>query len=165
MAAGTGLLKSIDFEPALDFGNVYAQNDVLFITTEITDVGRVKGANVSLNSIHMVDVDDEADTQIQLIFFRTNVVIDAFNVAFGALTDAESQEIATVVDFDGTDVTVIVPIDLTDNKYYALEGLAQQIALDPDSTSLWVAGILRSATTPTYAGATDLKFKLGFTQD
>lgn len=163
MASGTGLLISRDLEPALDFGNIYAQNDVLFITTELTNIGRVNGGGVSLNSIHMVDVDDEPDTQIQLIFFRTNVVIDAFNVTFGALTDAESQEIATVIDFDG--VATITTLDLTNNKYYALEGLATQIQLAADSRSLWVAGILRSATTPTYVAATDLKFKFGFTQD
>ncbi len=163
MASGTGLLTSIDLEPALDNGNIYAQNDVLFITTEIANVGRVNGAGVSLNSIHMVDVDDEADTQIQLIFFRSAVAVAAINDAFAAISDANAQEIATVVDFDG--VATITTLDLTDNKYYALEGLATQIQLGAATRSLWVAGILRSATTPTYVAATDLKFKFGFTQD
>ncbi len=163
MASGTGLLRSIDLEPVLDFGNVYAQNDVLFITHELTDVGRVEGAGVALNSIHMVDVDDEPDTQIQLIFFRSAVAVAAVNDAFAAITDANSQEIATVVDFDG--VATITTLDLTDNKYYALEGLGIQIQLGAATKSLWVAGVLRSATTPTYAAATNLKFKFGFTQD
>lgn len=163
MASGTGLLRSIDLEPALNNGVAYAQNDVLFITTEIPNVGRVPGESVALNSIHMVDVDDEADTQIQLIFFRSNVAVDTINDAFTGLTDAEAQEIATVVDFDG--VATITTLDLTGSKYYALEGQGIQIQLAAGSTSLWVAGILRSATTPTYGAATDLKFKFGFTQD
>jgi hypothetical protein len=157
MANATGLLVVKEITPVIDTA-IYAANDVLFVPIEIVDAGRVAGANVVLNGIVMLDEDDETAFAFDLVFLRSNVSLGTLNGAVD-ISDANAAEVLGVVKVAATDVE-----DLINNMLYFRNGLGLQMQLAAASKSLWVGGILRSAT-PTFAAATNLKLKLGITQD
>ena len=157
MSTATGLLVVKEITPVIDTA-IYAANDVLFVPIEIVNAGRVNGANVVLNGIAMLDEDDETAFAFDLVFLRSNVSLGTLNGAVN-ISDANAAEVLGVVKVAATDVD-----DLINNMLYFRNGLSLQMQLAATSKSLWVGGILRSAT-PTFAAATNLKLKLGITQD
>lgn len=160
MASGSGLLKEITVVPVIDTA-IYAANDVLFAETVINDVARVDGGNVALNSVSMMDVDDETGLDIDLVFFSAAPTVDVANAAFTGLTDAE---LLTVVGHVNLTTATDAVFDAINGQYYQKEGLAIQMQCAATDNRLWVVGIL-AAGTPTFAAATDLTFRFGFTQD
>lgn len=153
----TGLKVIKEITPVLDTA-IYAANDVLFAPIELTNVGRVAGANIILNGALALDEDNEAAFAFDLVFLRSNVSLGPLNGAV-AIADADAREILGVVKVAATDV-----VDLANSKVYFRHDLNVQMQLAAASKSLWVGGILRSGT-PTFASASDLKLKLSFTQD
>lgn len=161
MASGTGLLKTLDFTPAIST-DIYASGDILFIPTELKDVFSRDGGNVALNTVWMLDEDDNAAQDIDLLFFDATLTLDALNAALTALTDAEAETLIAFYKVDSTSSTVLT-FDALDSTVWMESGLAIQMQAAADSTSLWICGITRDAYT--YTAATNLKFKFGFTQD
>lgn len=157
MATATGLLLVKEVTPVLDTA-VYAANDVLFVPVELTDVGRVAGANIVLNSITALEEDYEAAFAFDLVFLRSNVSLGAVNGAV-SISDVNAREVLGVVKVAATDV-----VDLVNSRLYFRTDVSVPMQLAANSRSLWVGGILRSGT-PTFTTASDLKLKLSFTQD
>lgn len=157
MATATGLLLVKEVTPVLDTA-IYAANDVLFVPIEIPNVGRVDGGNVVLNNLLALDEDYETAFAFDLVFLRSNVSLGVLNGAV-AITDSNAREILGVVKIAATDVE-----DIVNSRLYFRTDLSVQMQLASTSRSLWVGGILRSGT-PTFTTASDMKLKLGFTQD
>lgn len=153
----TGLKIVREVTPVLDTA-IYAANDVLFVPIELKDVGRVDGGNVVLNGVLALDEDYETAFAFDLVFLRSNVALGTLNAAV-SITDTNAAEIVGVVKIAATDVE-----DLVLSRIYFRHDLNVQMKLAEGAKSLWVAGILRSAT-PAFTAATNLKLKLGFTQD
>ncbi len=153
----TGLLTVKEITPVIDTA-IYAPNDVLFVPIEIKDTGRVAGGVIVLNNVIMLDEDYETAFAFDLMFFRSAITLGALNAAI-SISDANAQEIVGIVKVAATDV-----IDAINSMLYFRNTLDVQMKLAATSPSLWVAGVLRSGT-PTFAAATNLKLKLGFTQD
>jgi hypothetical protein len=163
MATATGLLIERELTPAVDTA-IYAVDDVLFVPTEITNVFRMadelrkNGSCVILNSVIMLDVDDETAFSVDLLFFRSNVTLGTINEAV-TISDADADELIGVMNIAASDV-----VDLVNSKAYFKNGLGIPMQGSADSTSLYVGAVLRSGT-PTFTAATDLKLKLNLTQD
>jgi len=166
MASGTGLLKEVDVTPVI-ITTPYVADDVLFATTEIPNVFSMRSRddsqprNVALNSITMIDEDDEDALDIDLVFVRSNVTVNAAGVPYTGLTAAQLLEI---VGFVNLELSADMLHDAINGKFYQKEGLAIQMQAAADTSSLFVFALNRVAT-PTFALATNLKFRFGFTQD
>ena len=171
MAAGTGLLKEIEIQPVLSTA-AYAPGDVLFETTEIANVydhrpirGEGQAENVALNSITLLDVDDEPTVDVDFVFMRRSRSIGTVNLPH-SISDANSPEIVGIVSF--TTAADSFQLGVSDSKFYQREGIAMQLQQYVDGsiqeTSLYVAGILRAGT-PTFATNQDITLRFGFTRD
>ena len=136
--------------PAVDTA-IYAAGDVLFTATELTGVGRVSGGVVILQTLNVIDVDDEGAAFDIYFFDRT--------VTFGAINGAPSINDTDVLNFLGTVAVATGDYkDLGGAKVACLKSIG--LEMKPNATSLWVAGVV--VATPTYTAATDLKLGFGF---
>lgn len=141
----------IDVTPTMDI-SAYAAGDVFFDTTAISGVGTVNGGTVTLNTITVLDEDDQGPT-FQMVFLDTNNTLGTINNP-PTISDANSRKIlgtlssalGTWVDLGGCRVMTITNIGLV-------------MKCDAASSSLYFGSITSTATTQTASG---LKFKLGF---
>lgn len=140
-------IQIFEVKPALDTA-AYTAGDTLFVTTEIPNAFIGSRGNALLHSICINDKDD-AESQIDLVFLRSNTNIGLLNNA-PSISDANADEIIAVVpcstmyDMGGCRVLVANTVG--------------QIVYCSSGTSLWVAGITRGA--PTHS-ATGLTVKIG----
>ena len=137
--------------------NAYADGDVLADTQEIANVFNVPGKCVILNSILLLDKDDQAGA-LDLVFVRNSTSLGTENAALNIL-DANAAEIIGVVpvaaadyhDFINSQIVVKGPSD---------EGMG--FVLNPNAlggTSAWIGAISRDTKTYTASG---IVLKVGF---
>lgn len=142
----------ITISPTLDT-NAYGAGDVLFATTAVAGALRVSGGRAMLQSVCIVDVDDQK-LGMTLVFLGANTALGAFNDP-PDIDDTEALDLlGTVavaagdyVDLGGAAVATIRNI-----------GLLVEAA---SGTSIWIAAV--TGGTPTHT-ATGLRVKLGFLQ-
>ena len=132
---------------------VHASGDVLFEPVEVTDVARENGGTVMLDTVKIIDQDEES-VAIDLLFLKSDVDIGGANAA-ATVPDASNSEYLGLVKVVASDYT-----DLGEFTVAEKTNLLQVFETDSDSTSVWVAGIVRA--TPTYAAATDIGVILNF---
>jgi hypothetical protein len=132
--------------------SIYADNDLLAIPQVITGVFRQAGGRVRLDSVLLLDEDDQG-TEVELIFMNADGSLGTINGALNP-TDAVARTIV------GT-VLMQTYSDLINSQVAVRTGLGMIMEAAAASTSLWVAAVVRSGT-PTYS-ASGLKLKLGFT--
>jgi hypothetical protein len=141
----------IDVTPTMDT-SAYAAGDIFFDTTAISGAATANGGTVTLNTITVLDEDDQGPT-FQMVFLDTNNSMGTINTAPN-ISDANARKIVgtlssalgTWVDLGGCRVMTITNIGLV-------------MKCDSASTSLYFGSITSTATTQTAGG---LKFKLGF---
>jgi len=160
MASGTGLLKVIEFTPVIETA-AYIANDVLFIPQKLTDVFRAikedgTSENVAINSLWMLDKDDEVTLDIDFIFSSESISLGAINTVL-TVSDADAEKVVAIVNLEN----VADSMDFASNKLYRKEGLAMQV--QGSTKDLWVGGVIRTGNT--FTTVSDLVCKVGFTQD
>lgn len=141
----------IDVTPTMDT-SAYAAGDIFFDTTAISSAATANGGTVTLNTITVLDEDDQGPT-FQMVFLDTNNSLGTINNP-PTISDANSRKIVgtlssalgTWVDLGGCRVMTITNIGLV-------------MKCDAASSSLYFGSITSTATTQTASG---LKFKLGF---
>lgn len=148
VTSGSGAV--IDFTPTLDT-SIYADNDVLFISTEVANVSDVKGGVVKLVSAVCFDGDDQG-TEVEVFFTTSATTPGTIN---GALSAAD-----TVLDDIVGRLHFVTFNDFINSQNCILTAQNQIIQLPAGSTSLYAFGVVRSGT-PTYTAA-GMKFKFGF---
>lgn len=148
VTSGSGVV--VDFTPTLDT-SIYADNDVLFISTEVTGIGDVQGGIVELVSAVCFDGDDQG-TEVEVFFTTSATTPGTIN---GALSAAD-----TVFDDIVARLHFVTFNDLINSQNCVLVNQGQIIQLPSGSTSLYAFGVVRSGT-PTYTAA-GMKFKFGF---
>lgn len=134
--------------------NIYADNDVLSISAELTNVARVPGGYVELVSAVLFDGDDQG-TEVEVFFTTNSITPGTIN---GALSAAD-----TVFDDIVGRLHFITFNDLINSQQAVLPLAApiNQIMKCADgTTSLYIFSVVRSGT-PTYSAA-GLKLKLAF---
>lgn len=146
--------KTIPVTLSLDTA-AYAVGDVLAETQEVPGALRNAGGSALLQSVVLVDLDDNANAQIDLVFFRSNVSLGVEN-AGPTISDGNMGEILG---------TVVIPsasfIDLGGAKLCTVTGINLPLSA-PLGTSVFVGAITRGTPTQTAAG---IKLILGVRQD
>lgn len=158
-ASGSSASSSalLELTPVLDT-NAYANNDVLFIPTEITNAVRESGGRIYLHSAQLLDEDHAAAAAvaIDLIFFNASASLGTINQPV-TITDADARKIVGVVHVLVADYTELVNSAVATKATVGLE-------MAPNaSTSLYVGAVLRSGT-PTFT-ASGIKLKFGVLWD
>lgn len=148
VSSGSGTV--LDFTPTLDT-SIYADNDVLFISTVLTGVSDVEGGVVKLVSAVCFDGDDQG-TEVELFFTTSATTPGTIN---GALSAAD-----TVFDDIVGRAHFVTFNDLINSQNCVLTGQDQIMKCAAGSKDLYVFGVVRSGT-PTYTAA-GMKFKFGF---
>lgn len=144
---------SIDVTPVLDT-SIYADNDVMFIPQEITDVFPAEGGSLALHSVMVVDGDDQ-NTDFDLVFFNASASLGTINGAV-SISDADAAKIIGYVRMEAAPDSN----DLINSRLFAKGSVGQTMKAASGSRSMWIGGIVRSGT-PTYT-ASGMKIKLGF---
>lgn len=142
-----------DVTPVLDT-NAYADNDVLFVPIVIPGAFREPGGIRVLQSIVVLDGDDQA-VDMDLVFFNASATLGTINAAV-SISDADAAKIIGYVRLVAADDAN----DLINSYVYAKSGIGQVLKAASGQTDLYVAGIVRSGT-PTFSAA-GMKIKLGF---
>lgn len=128
--------------------NIYASGDVLADTQELPESFCVSGGQAVLQSIALLDEDDQAGA-LDLVFLRSNVSIGTENDPLN-ISDAAAREILSIVRFVAGDY-----IDLV-NSQLAMKATGDYgmgTLLEPTTgTSLYVAAISRDTKTYTAGG-------------
>jgi hypothetical protein len=131
--------------------SAYADGDVLFATQEIANAVRNNGDTCILQSIHVVDIDDQG-VDFDLVFFNANTSLGTENSA-PDIDDTEVLTTLAVYQFTNDYV------DLGANQVRTDTGIGLVLEAGAATTSLYVAGITRGA--PTYS-ASGLQITFGF---
>lgn len=122
--------------------NAYADGDVLFATQEIANAVRVNGDTCILQSVTVIDIDDQG-IEMDLVFFNANTSLGTENSA----PDIDDTEVLTVLGI----VNVPDYIDLGANKVATVQNIGLLLEAGAATTSLYVAGITRG--TPTHSAS------------
>ena len=138
-----------------------ADNEVISQSIEIENAVAVSGGTAIIQSIMLLDEDDEAPT-VELLFSQVST----------AITDAASEVIGnSVSDLDSTfrsflgAVTVSSWSDVVDAQIGTKSNIGLVAKAASGSTSIYVHCINRSGGNYTPAAVTDLKLRLGIVKD
>jgi hypothetical protein len=140
--------------------DAYAEGDVLFASTEIPNAVSSRGGSSFLVGMTVVDYGDVADSDIHYIFSEkqtnlgtVNATADISDADFKAskptgflLQDADQATTGAYID-NARMHTVFAGAGSGDGS----PGVFMMLKADEGSTSVYISGILKSATTPTYA--------------
>ena len=136
-------------------------NEVISQSIEIADAVAVKGGAGIIQSVMLLDEDDEG-VATELLFSQVST----------AITDAASEAIGnSVADLDSTfrsflgATTVTSWSDLVDSQIGVKTNIGLAIKAASDTTSIWVHAINRSGGNYTPAATTDLKLRIGIIKD
>ena len=144
----------ITLTTSLDTG-AYAANDVLADTQELASAVRVNGGNAIVDSIVVLDEDDNAG-DLTVVFFRTNVSLGTENSAV-SITDANARQILCSIPILSSDYD-----DLVGSQVATLSNVGCLIEAASGTTSVYVG--LISNDTKTYT-ASGIQLAFGLTQD
>ena len=151
-------LTIIDVTPSLDAGNVYADEDILFDITAVSNAVLQGGASI-LESLVVVDKDDEG-AAFDIYFVDNSAAIANANAAEAA-TDAELSGVLTKVSIAAGDY-----VDLANGQIVVKSATAGDAGMGAvlapatsTNTSVWIFGV--SQGTPTYTAADDLVLRIG----
>lgn len=133
--------------------SAYTAGDVLAAPQEVTGVFVENGGRAVLQSIVLLDEDDQAQS-IDLVFMNATGSLGNENAAVGP-TDAVAATILGIVNVGTADYS-----DLANSQLATLRNVGLELKAASGTTSLWVGAICRSGT-PTYT-ASGIKLKLGF---
>jgi hypothetical protein len=129
----------------------YADADVLAATQELADALLAPGTHAILQSLVVLDKDDQG-AALDLVFFRSEAAMGAAENAALAITDANADEILTVVEIAAADF-----VDLA-NSQIATKGPSDAgmsaVLTATSGQSLFVAAISRGTGTYTASGIT-----------
>lgn len=140
------------FTPVLDT-DPYAANDVLFVPIEIEDFFKVEGGTRTIHSIVVLDGDDQGQ-DFDLLFLDATGTVGTINSAV-SISDADAAKILGYVSLVAEDDAT----DLVNSHLYTKAAVGLEVKAGAASTSLFVAGVLRSGT-PTFT-ASGMRIKIG----
>lgn len=157
MRTGKSDYQIIRVTPTLDT-NAYAQGDVLFTATEIPNAVIGKGGCSKLITAYLFDKNDQ-DIDITFVFTQGNTALGTIN-ATADISDADllANNICGTSKVDHSETTSSGFIDNSRiAQFINMAGNGDQTSMllflqaANDSTSVYVQGIITSASTPTYA--------------
>lgn len=145
---------NIQVVPVVDT-NIYASGDVLFTTTAVAGALRTSGGKAVLQSIVILDKDDEKPA-MNLVFLRANSSLGTINVA-PDIDDTEALDVIGIVPVVAGDY-----VDLGANSVATIRNVG--LTLDATTGTTIYVGAFLTAGTPTFTAATDIKLNFGILQ-
>lgn len=133
---------------------IYAAGDVLSDTAEVVGAARVNGGRAVLESVILIDEDDQG-IALDLHFFATNVSLGTKNVA-PSISDVNAREHLGAISIVAGDYK-----DLGGVRVATLRSLGLLLEAAAASTSVWVQAVTQGAPTHTANG---IRLKLGLVQ-
>jgi hypothetical protein len=152
LATPGGIVASVT--PVLDT-SAYAADRLLFNSTAIASAAFHDGGHVRLESIGLLDEDDQG-IAMDLLFLDASTSLGTINQAFAA-SDTLGRNVLGRVNIATGDY-----IDFGGFRFAQKSSLGIVMKAAAATSSLWVAGVTRGGT-PTYT-ASGLKFKFGFSR-
>jgi len=142
---------TVTIRPTLDT-SAYADGDVLFAATPLTDVALDFNSVVMLQSLNVVDISDQ-NAAFDLLFFSASVTLGTLNAGV-SISDADTLLCVGRVQVGSSDY-----YDLGGADVASIGGIGRMMRTAHQSRDLWVAGVSRG--TGTYA-ANGLQITFGF---
>lgn len=142
----------VDVTPVCDT-SAYTANDVLFDRITTGTIARVTGGTVILDSVIVLDEDDQTAAAMDLYFLDSDVTLGTINNAV-SISDANARKIVGWVAIAGTDFK-----DTINSKVACIKNIGLHMKCAAGSQVLYVAGT--TAGTPTQT-ADGIKLKLAF---
>lgn len=133
--------------------SAYTAGTVLFATTAIANLAPSNDQGIVLESLFVVDKDDEG-AAITLHFFSSNVALGTLGSA-PSLSDADAASSW----LGSVDIVTGDYKDLGGVKVASLKGIGLNLQPGSGARAVWVGGI--AVGTPTFAGTTDLTLGFG----
>lgn len=149
------MARLIDVTPVMDT-NAYASGDVLFDATDVPNISTVDGKEAWLNSVVVIDTDDQK-AAFDLFFLSSNVSVGTANAA-PSISDANAAYVLGRVSIATTDY-----YDLGGVSVAEIKGIQTMLKAADGLKSCYVAAVNGSGT-PTYT-ASGLKLRLGVLRD
>lgn len=136
--------RIVDVTLSLNTSGAYASGDVLADTQVVTNALRIVNGNGLLNSIVVIDEDDQ-NQPFDLVFLSANVSIGTENDAV-AVSDANARQVLGIVHVLAADY-----VDFGGVGVATLTGLVLGLQAASGTSDLYVAAITRG--TPTHSAA------------
>ena len=143
----------IDLTLSLDTGGAYSDGDVLAAAQELALAVRSSGGTGVLQSIQVVDQDDQAQG-LDIVISDSTITLGTENSAV-SISDADAAKILGIIPVVSGDY-----VDLVNSQYAIPE--FQPIVIMPDTTSLFISAISRGTGTYTASG---IVLRIGILQD
>lgn len=142
-----GLVGASDIQvavtPTMDT-SAYTANDVWFTATEIAAAARVSGGSTILQSVTILDKDDQTAAAVDLYFFDRTVTLGTINNAV-TISDADAAYYVGHVSIAAADWK-----DLINSKVACKAGIG--LAMKANATSIFVAAVTAGTPTNTASG-------------
>ena len=143
----------IDLTLSLSTSPAYADGDVLAAAQELASAVRASGGTGVIQSIQVVDHDDQAQA-LDIVISDSTITLGTENSAV-SISDADADKILGIVPVVAGDY-----VDLVNSQYAIPE--FQPIVIMPDTTSLYISAISRGTGTYTASG---IVLRIGILQD
>jgi hypothetical protein len=151
-----GTVDIVDVTLSLDT-SAYANGDLLADTQVVTNaLARVNGTGV-IESLVVLDEDDQTAYTFYLAFFDANVTMGTENAA-PTMTDANARNILGTVAFATADA-----IDIVNSKAYCKNGLRVPVKAASGTKDIYMAAVVITGT-PTHTAA-GIRVRLGIRRD
>lgn len=136
--------------------SAYAAGDVMADTQVVSNALRVNDGTGILQSITLLDKDDQTAAQIDLVFLSANVSLGTENAA-PSITDSNAESILGIVSLASTDF-----VDVGGAKVATKVNIGLPLVAAAAGKDIYVAAIARGTPTQTSAG---IVLRLGILQD
>ena len=135
----------------------HADNDVIAQSIEIPNAVAVKGGSAIIQSVMLLDEDDEAPS-VDLIFQTDNTALAADEGEAINISDANARDILGFVNVSNY-------TDLIGCQVAVKTNIGLVVKAASTTKSIWVHAVNRSGGTYTPAATTDLKMRIGIVKD
>ena len=135
----------------------HADNDVIAQSIEIPNAVAVKGGSAIIQSVMLLDEDDEAPS-VDLIYQTDNTALAADEGEAINISDANARDILGFVNVSNY-------TDLIGCQVAVKTNIGLVVKAASTTKSIWVHAVNRSGGTYTPAATTDLKMRIGIVKD
>jgi hypothetical protein len=142
----------IDLVLTLDT-SAYSNGDVLAAAQELVSAVRATGGTGVIQSIAVIDLDDQAQA-LDIVISDSTITLGTENAAV-SISDADAAKILGIVEVVAGDY-----VDLANSRLATKDNLG--IVVMPDTTSLYISAISRGTGTYTASG---IRLRFGILQD
>lgn len=143
----------IDLVLSLSTSPAYSSGDVLAAAQELTNAVRISGGTGVIQSIQVIDHDDQAQG-LDIVISDSTITLGTENSPV-SISDADADKILGIVSVVAGDYIDLVSSQLANPEF-------QPIVVMPDTASLYISAISRGTGTYTASG---IVLRIGISQD